>query len=144
MLIYDQAGFSQTNEKNIKYKKKLKLLFVRVKRFTTNQTLQERNMKIIDMIKQRLGLDEQDLDKEMNLEELNKIQHQIDEVRDELITEQAQLEAEAKSKESQECAHNLSKARAGKHKQNLTRKKLRHMKGINPARLRMLKEQGKL
>ena len=143
MLIYDQAGVSKTNEKNIKYKK-LKLLFVRVKRFTTNQTLQERNMKIIDMIKQRLGLDEQDLDKEMNLEELNKIQHQIDEVRDELITEQAQLEAEAKSKESQEWADNLSKARAGKHKQNLTRKKLRHMKGINPARLRMLKEQGKL
>ena len=117
---------------------------MRVKRFTTNQTLQERNMKIIDMIKQRLGLDEQDLDKEMNLEELNKIQHLIDEVRDELITEQAQLEAEAKSKESQEWADNLTKARAGKHKQNLTRKKLRHMKGINPARLRMLKEQGKL
>jgi len=124
--------------------KKLKLLFVRVKRFTTNQTLQERNMKIIDMIKQRLGLDEQDLDKEMNLEELNKIQHQIDEVRDELITEQAQLEAEAKSKESQEWADNLTKARQSKHQANLTRKKLRHMKGINPARLRMLKEQGKL
>ena len=144
MLIYDQAGVSKTNEKNIKYRKKLKLLLDKVNRFTTNQILKERNMKIIDMIKQRLGLDEQDLDKEINLEELNKIQHQIDEVRDELITEQAQLEAEAKSKESQEWADNLSKARAGKHKQNLTRKKLRHMKGINPARLRMLKEQGKL
>ena len=101
-------------------------------------------MKIIDMIKQRLGLDEQDLDKEINLEELNKIQHQIDEVRDELISEQAQLESEKASKESQEWADNLSKARAGKNKQNLTRKKLRHMKGINPARLRMLKQQGKL
>ena len=116
---------------------------MRVKRFTTNQTLQERNMKIIDMIKQRLGLDEQDLDKEMNLEELNKIQHQIDEVRDELISEQAQLEAEAKSKESQEGADNLTKARQSKHQANLTRKKFRHMKGINPARFRMLNEQGK-
>ena len=34
----------------------------------------------------------------MNLEELNKIQHQIDEVRDELITEQAQLESRSEVK----------------------------------------------
>ena len=59
-------------------------------------------MKIIEMIKQRLGLDEQDLDKEMNLEELNKLQHQIDEVRDELISEHQQQEADKKAQESHE------------------------------------------
>ena len=101
-------------------------------------------MKIIEMIKQRLGLDEQDLDKEMNLEELNKLQHQIDEVRDELISEQAQLESEKASKESHEWAVRFTKARQPKHKANLTRKKLRHMKTINPARLRKLKAEGKI
>ena len=101
-------------------------------------------MKIIDMIKQRLGLDEQDLDKEINLEELNKMQHQLDEVRDELISEQAQLESEKASQESQQWADNLTKARQPKHQANLTRKKLRHMRGINPARLRKLKQEGKI
>ena len=117
---------------------------MRVKRFTTNQTLQERNMKIIDMIKQRLGLDEQDLDKEMNLEELNKIQHQIDEVRDELISEQAELERQKASQESAEWSEKFTKARQPKHRANLTRQKLRKMRGINPARLRKLKQDGKI
>ena len=52
------------------------------------------NMKIIDLIKEKLGLDEQDLDKEINIEELNKLQHQLDEVRDNLIAEQEQLKRE--------------------------------------------------
>ncbi len=101
-------------------------------------------MKIIEMIKQRLGLDEQDLDKEMNLEELNKIQHQLDEVRDELITEKAQQEAEAKAKESQEWADNLRKARQSKLSGKTTRDSLKKQARINPARLRKLKAEGKI
>ena len=96
------------------------------------------------MIKQRLGLDEQDLDKEMNLEELNKIQHQLDEVRDELITEKAQQEAEAKSKESQEFAEKIRKARQPKLRSKTTRDNLRKQARINPARLRKLKAEGKI
>ena len=101
-------------------------------------------MKIIEMIKQRLGLDDQDLDKEMNLEELNNIQHQLDEVRDELISEKAQQEADERAKESSEWAENFRKARQPGQQANLTRKKLRHMKTINPARLRKLKAEGKI
>ncbi len=101
-------------------------------------------MKIIEMIQKRLGLTHEDLDKEMSLEELNKLQYQLDNVRDEMIAEQEQQEAEAKAKESQEWADNLTKARLGKHQGNLTRQKLRHMKGINPARLRKLKSEGKI
>ena len=101
-------------------------------------------MKIIDMIKQRLGLNEQDLDKEINLEELNKMQHQLDEVRDELISEQAQLESEKASQESHEWSERFRKARQPKHRANLTRQKLRKMRGINPARLRKLKQDGKI
>ena len=101
-------------------------------------------MKIIEMIKERLGLDEQDLDKEMNLQELNKLQHQLDDVRDELISEQQQQEADKKAQESHEWAENFRKAREGKLQGNITRKKLRHMKTINPARLRKLKAEGKI
>ena len=101
-------------------------------------------MKIKEMIKERLGLDEQDLDKEMNLQELNKLQHQLDNMRDELISEQQQKEADKRAEESKEWAENFRKAREGKIKANVTRQKLRHMKTINPARLRKLKAEGKI
>ena len=42
-------------------------------------------MKILEMIQKRLGLTHEDLDKEMNLENLNELQHQLDNVRDEMI-----------------------------------------------------------
>ena len=101
-------------------------------------------MKIIEMIQKRLGLTHEDLDKEMNLENLNELQHQLDNIRDEMIAEQERKASEKASKESQEWADNLTKARLGKHQGNLTRQKLRHMKGINPARLRKLKSEGKI
>ena len=78
------------------------------------------------------------------LEELNKMQHQLDEVRDELISEQAQLESEKASQESHEWSERFRKARQPKHRANLTRQKLRKMRGINPARLRKLKQDGKI
>ena len=96
------------------------------------------------MIQKRLGLTHEDLDKEMNLEELNKLQYQLDNVRDEMIAEQEQLEADERNKESQEWAENLRKARLGKHNGNIARQKLRHMSKINPARLLKLKKEGKI
>ena len=101
-------------------------------------------MKIIDMIKQRLGLDEQDLDKEMNLEELNKLQYQLDNVRDEMIAEQERKASEKASKESQEWADNLRKARQSKLSGKTTRDALKKQARINPARLRKLKAEGKI
>ena len=96
------------------------------------------------MIQKRLGLTHEDLDKEMNLENLNELQHQLDNVRDEMIAEQERKASEKASKESQEWADNLRKARRSKLSGKLTRQKLRKMRGINPARLRKLKQDGKI
>ena len=101
-------------------------------------------MKIIDLIKEKLGLDEQDLDKEINIEELNKLQHQLDEVRDNLIAEQEQLKREKADKESEEWSRNFQKAREKKLGGVKMRNTLRKQARINPSRLRKLKAEGKI
>jgi|TARA_B100000424_G_C22707046_1_gene385150 hypothetical protein len=101
-------------------------------------------MKIIDLIKEKLGLDEQDLDKEINIEELNKLQHQLDEVRDNLIAEQEQLKREKADAESKAWAENFQKAREKKLGGVKMRNTLRKQARINPSRLRKLKAEGKI
>ena len=101
-------------------------------------------MKILEMIQKRLGLTHEDLDKEMNLENLNELQHQLDNVRDEMIAEQERKASEKASKESQEWADNLRKARQSKLSGKTTRDALKKQARINPARLRKLKAEGKI
>ena len=111
---------------------------------TKNKILQDRTMKIIEMIQKRLGLTHEDLDKEMNLENLNELQHQLDNVRDEMIAEQEQKASEKASKESQQWAENFQRARKQKLGSKIARDALKKQARINPARLRKLKAEGKI
>ena len=101
-------------------------------------------MKILEMIQKRLGLTHEDLDKEMNLENLNELQHQLDNVRDEMIAEQERKASEKASKESQQWAENFQKNRKKKLGSKITRDALKKQARINPARLRKLKAEGKI
>jgi hypothetical protein len=101
-------------------------------------------MKIIELIKEKLGLEDKDLDKQLDLKAVKKMQTHLDDVADELIAEQTLQEQEAKTLESQAYKDRLLKARSKQHNRNKTRTKLRHMQGINPARLRRLQQEGKI
>ncbi|MDA0754789.1 MAG: hypothetical protein O3A43_01990 [Proteobacteria bacterium] len=101
-------------------------------------------MKIIELIKEKLGLDDKDLNKDLDLKAVKKMQTHLDDIADDLIAEQTRLDMEAQSQESQAFKERLQTARAKQHKANKTRAKLRHMKNINPARLRRLQQEGKI
>ena len=144
MSIYDQAGFTQINANELTHRKIYNFYWSKLNTIFKNQTKQERKMKILEMIQKRLGLTHEDLDKEMNLENLNELQHQLDNVRDEMIAEQERKASEKASKESQEWADNLRKARRSKLSGKTTRDSLKRQARINPARLRKLKAEGKI
>ena len=101
-------------------------------------------MKIIELIKQKLGLDDKDLDKPLDLKAVKKMQTHLDDIADELIAEQTRKEQEAKTLESQAFKEKLQTARSRQHQMAKTRAKLRHMQGISPARLRRLQQEGKI
>jgi len=101
-------------------------------------------MKIIDLIKEKLGLEDKDLDKDLDLKAVKKMQTHLDDIADDLIAEQTRMDMEAQSQESQAFKERLQTARAKQHSRNKTRAKLRHMQGISPARLRKLQQEGKI
>ena len=101
-------------------------------------------MKIIEIIKQKLGLDDNDLDQEMDLDSVKRMQMHLDDVADQLIQEQTQKELEKQQQESKDWAERMRKARQGDYAKAQARKNLRHQAGISPARLRKLKAEGKL
>jgi len=101
-------------------------------------------MKIIDLIKEKLGLEDKDLDKDLDLKAVKKMQSHLSDVADDLIIEQTRQEMEARALETKQFKEKLQKARAKQHSRNKTRAKLRHMKNISPARLRKLQQEGKL
>lgn len=101
-------------------------------------------MKIIELIKEKLGLDDKDLNKDLDLKAVKKMQTHLDDIADDLIAEQTRMDMEAQSQESLAFKERLQTARAKQHKANKTRAKLRHMQGISPARLRRLQQEGKI
>ena len=101
-------------------------------------------MKLIELIKEKLGLEDNDLDKEVDLKSVKKMQSHLSDVADDLIIEQTRQEMEARALETKQFKEKLQKARAKQHSRNNARAKLRHMKNISPARLRKLKQEGKL
>lgn len=101
-------------------------------------------MKLIELIKEKLGIDDKDLDKDLDLKAVKKMQTHLDDIADDLIAEQTSQEMEARALETQQYKEKLQKARGKQQQMAKTRAKLRHMKNINPARLRKLKQEGKL
>ena len=101
-------------------------------------------MKILEIIKQKLGLDDKDLEKEIDLESVKSMQRHLDDVADELIAEQTRKEQEKLNAENQEWKDKMNKARSRQQQMAKTRAKLQHMKGISPARLMKLRKEGKL
>jgi len=101
-------------------------------------------MKILEIIKQKLGLDDKDLEKEIDLESVKSMQRHLDDVADELIAEQTRKEQEKLNAENKEWKDKMDKARSRQQQMAKTRSKLRHMKGISPARLMKLRKEGKL
>ena len=59
-----------------------------------NQTIKEIIMKIIELIKEKLGLDDKDLEKDLDLNSVKKMQMHLDDMADELIAQNQQKEAE--------------------------------------------------
>ena len=101
-------------------------------------------MKILEIIKQKLGLDDKDLEKEIDLESVKSMQRHLDDVADELIAEQTRKDQEKLTAENKEWKDKMEKARSRQQQMAKTRAKLRHMKGISPARLMKLRKEGKL
>ena len=102
------------------------------------------NMKIIELIKKKLGLNEADLDKDLDLNSVKKMQMHLDDVADELIIQSQQKEAELKDAENQAWIKKVNEGRANSKRVSQARQKIRHEARINPARLRKLKAEGKL
>lgn len=70
------------------------------------------NMKIIELIKKKLGLNEADLDKDLDLNSVKKMQMHLDEMADELIIQSQQKEAELKDAENQAWIKKVNEGRA--------------------------------
>jgi hypothetical protein len=109
-----------------------------------NQTIKEIIMKIIELIKEKLGLDDKDLEKDLDLNSVKKMQMHLDDMADELIAQNQQKEAEQRQAESSDWLKRISEGRANSKRVNQARKKLTHQSRISPARLRKLKAEGKI
>ena len=101
-------------------------------------------MKIIELIKEKLGLDEKDLDKEIDLNSVKRIQMHLDDVADELIKQTTQDELDAKRTVELEARERMRNARQKQLNIKKVRDALKHQAGINPVRLAKLKKEGKL
>ena len=101
-------------------------------------------MKLIQLIKDKLGLDEELLNEELDLKTVKRMQSNLDDIADDLIREETKKEEERKNLERQEEAQKLYDARKNHHARNQARAKLRHEASISPARRQWLKQRGKL
>ena len=102
------------------------------------------NMKIIELIKEKLGLNEADLDKDLDLNSVKKMQMHLDDVADELIIQSQKKEADIKDAENQAWLKRVKEGRENSKRVSQARQKIRHEARINPARRRKLKADGKI
>lgn len=117
---------------------------MKIEQETKNKTYEGNIMKIIDVIKNRLGLKEGDLDKEMDIKTSQALESAFMEASSTLIEEKFAKEKMQKQSEAEDWAKNVVKANQKRREQNDVRKKLRHEKGISPSRRVLLKKRGKL
>jgi len=95
-------------------------------------------MKLLDMIKEQLNW------KNLSEDEAQQIIDELDSQIDEIRKRNEQEQKELKVAEEQASGERIRKARAKQHSRNNARKKLRHEKGISPARLVRLRKLGKI
>ena len=101
-------------------------------------------MKLIELIKEKLGLDENLLNEDLDLKTVKRMQTNLDDIADDLIREESKKEAERLQLERQEEAQRMAEARKHHHARNNTRAKLRREANISPGRRQILKQRGKL
>jgi len=101
-------------------------------------------MKLIELIKEKLGLDEDLLNEDLDLKTVKRMQTNLDNIADDLIREETKKEQDRLQLKQQEDAQRLAEARKPHHARNSMRAKLRHEASISPARRHILKQRGKL
>ena len=101
-------------------------------------------MKLIELIKEKLGLDENLLNEDLDLKTVKRMQTNLDDIADDLIREESKKEQERLQLERQEEAQRMAEARKHHHARNNTRAKLRREANISPGRRHLLKQRGKL
>jgi hypothetical protein len=101
-------------------------------------------MKLIELIKEKLGLDEDQLNEDLDLKTVKRMQTNLDNIADDLIREETKKEQDRLQLERQEDAQRLAEARKPHHARNSMRAKLRHEASISPGRRHLLKQRGKL
>ena len=101
-------------------------------------------MKLIELIKEKLGLDDKDLNKDLDLKTVKRMQTNLDDIADDLIREESKKEQDRLQLERQEEAQRMAEARKNHHARNNTRAKLRREANISPGRRHLLKQRGKL
>ena len=138
------AGAYKLTQTNSTHRKYQNFYLSKLTHIFNYMGLQDYIMKILEIIKQKLGLDDKDLEKEIDLESVKSMQRHLDDVADELIAEQTRKEQEKLDAENKEWKDKMDKARSRQQQMAKTRSKLRHMKGISPARLMRLRKEGKL
>ena len=101
-------------------------------------------MKLIDLIKNNLGIDAKDLDKEADIETMKTIQENLTEALAVHDAEEQETEILKQEKENEEFKQRLIKAREKKHNINRARKTAEQRKGYSAGRLARLRRLGKV
>ena len=97
-------------------------------------------MKLIDLIKDSLGIKPEQLDEEIDLEIIRQAQKELADIEDAIIHEKVrQLETVGV-----ETNKRIAEAREKQLNRLKLRNKLKHQKGISPSRLHALKKRGKI
>ena len=101
-------------------------------------------MKLIELIKEKLGLDENLLNEDLDLKTVKRMQTNLDDIADDLIRIETAKEEERLQLERQQETQRMAEARKHHHARNQARARLRHEASISPGRRQYLKQRGKL
>jgi len=101
-------------------------------------------MKLIELIKEKLGVDPTELDADVDKETLKDMQAKLNEIADEIDQDEKDREAIKNGQESKEWAERIMLARQKKFNIAKARKLARDKRGMTYERATLLGKQGKL
>jgi len=101
-------------------------------------------MKLIELIKEKLGIDAKDLEGELNLDTVKVMQSHLGKIADELSQDQELVRIKAEEVKQQAWVDSMRKARAKTTKITQARKTAKDMKGRSPGRVSHLRRTGKI
>ena len=101
-------------------------------------------MKLIELIKEKLGIDPLELDGDLNRETLKKMQSTINKMAEESDAEKEQEDLLKEAEKAKTWADNLNKARQKKFAIKEARKLARTKKGMTSARATLLRKLGQI